>query len=442
MDTIHHVPAVVRLGDFPWSMLQERAHIIAITETVEQSIELVTDGIRHGLERGFNLICLIDEKHGRTLRNQLDAQNVAYTMAVADGRLRWVDSTTNAPLRESIRAACSLHPEVGIPLILALPIWSDTQRTPAAMRDTEAALHRLASAGEARIVCCHPISSHRQTVLLSAIDAHPQIWFEGRLTDNPFHVPIPSRKSRRRAAELLRQRFILLRRQSATQEVHGIDRATAHELNNLLAAIIGNTDILQLALPPNTAVFDQLRNIYEAARRAAEICRYLPAVESQPENARHQVAPEHVSPALKPGIPGRLSEAWSGRGKLLLVDDEEAIRVVGKQILERLGFSVVTACDGYEAIDIYKNTAGGFRVVILDLLMPRMTGQEAFQELRQMQDDLPILIASGLGAEEIREKFPHDPFLMTLPKPFGIIELTQALKNLLGEDQPDRAALG
>jgi len=437
-----HVPGSVRSGNFPWGTLQEHAHVGVLTDAIEQSIDMMSDGIKHGVECGFNLICLIDEKHGRMLRDLLDKQSVDHVKAVANGRLRWVDSASRLLLKESVKAAFSMRPEAGAPLILVLPIWSEAHRTPASMRDAEATLHRLAVTGKARIVCFHPISYHRQAVLLSAIDAHSQIWFERRLTDNAFYVPIPSRKSRRRVAELLCQRFIMLRQSSAKMEIRGMDRETAHELNNLLAAIVGNTDILQLALSPNAPAHEQLHIIYNAARQAAEICRRLPVAASQQEAARKPAGAGQSSPSPKPVIPGRLSDAWRGWGRLLLVDDEDAIRVVGKHILERLGFTVLTACDGYEALEIYRNTAGGFRAVILDLLMPRLTGQETFKELRQLKSDLPILIASGLGTEEIRQRFPDDRFMMTLPKPFGIVELTQALKNLLSEEKASAAAAG
>ena len=68
---------------------------------------------------------------------------------------------------------------------------------------------------------------------------------------------------------------------------------------------------------------------------------------------------------------------------MLLVDDEETVRAIGGEMLKELGFTVITADDGREAVEIFRNTPGiGF--VILDLTMPHMDGEQCFRELRQL----------------------------------------------------------
>ena len=81
------------------------------------------------------------------------------------------------------------------------------------------------------------------------------------------------------------------------------------------------------------------------------------------------------------------SESWSGSGLILVVDDEESARTFAKRLLERHGFSVVTARDGREAIEVFQARCDEIVAVVLDLTMPRMGGEETFRELRRLSPD-------------------------------------------------------
>lgn len=434
MDAYRPVPGSVRQVSFPWQKITERTHVGVLTPDAVGSLEMMADGIIDSLCSNRNVICCINEIQAKALRQKLDSRSIDHRAATADGRLRWVETMTGKDLAEAMTGHFSARPHTEPPLMLVLPIWNSIQRKPAAIRSLEVKLGELILTGKARIVCFYPISCHTKAVLVSAMDTHRLIWFEGEFSHNPFHIPLHTRKSRHRATEMFRQRLDAFRSIRHLSEVRGMDSTTSHELNNLLAAIVGNTEMLQLTLPATASIYDQLGTIHDAARKAAHICRRIPVVEAGTSPAINR--PEPPPPiSAKQTIARPLSPVWQGRGTVLLVDDEETIRVVGKQILERLGFKVLTASDGLEAVHRYKTCNEVVRAVILDLLMPRMTGEEAFLEIRHLKKDQPILIASGLGAEEIRRKFPQDAFLATLPKPFGIIELTQSLKKLLGEEE-------
>ncbi len=121
-----------------------------------------------------------------------------------------------------------------------------------------------------------------------------------------------------------------------------------------------------------------------------------------------------------------LEEAFSGSGTILLVDDEEAVRDIGTRMLERMGFSVFTANDGYMAVDLYKAKSKEIFCVLLDLTMPRMDGEEAFRKLCSIREDVHVILSSGYNEQEIVNRFGDR-------KPSGFIQKPYEYKKLISE---------
>lgn len=110
---------------------------------------------------------------------------------------------------------------------------------------------------------------------------------------------------------------------------------------------------------------------------------------------RNAAAETQDSSTLLTG-PGREGLTASSRNeKILLVDDEALVRRIGRTLLSKLGYGIIEACDGLEAVEICRERADEISLVLLDLTMPRMTGKETFARLREMYPDLPVLICSG-----------------------------------------------
>lgn len=128
------------------------------------------------------------------------------------------------------------------------------------------------------------------------------------------------------------------------------------------------------------------------------------------------------------------SEPLSPAGDwVLLVDDEEAIRMVGERMLERAGLSVLTACDGCDALDVFRAHKSEIGCVVLDLTMPKMDGEEAYRELRALRTDLPIIISSGYTEEEIRARFDIvSGATAFIHKPYQHKALTELVRVMLG----------
>jgi PAS domain S-box-containing protein len=125
-------------------------------------------------------------------------------------------------------------------------------------------------------------------------------------------------------------------------------------------------------------------------------------------------------------------EDWRGDGCVLLVDDEQAVRDVGKEMLERLGFAVITASDGAEAIDVFRSRQGEVACVLLDLKMPRMDGEEAFHKLHAIHEEAPVLLSSGYGEQDVRQRLAGAGLAGFVPKPYRLRRLRSVLRDVLG----------
>ncbi len=125
------------------------------------------------------------------------------------------------------------------------------------------------------------------------------------------------------------------------------------------------------------------------------------------------------------------SNGWQGTGTILLVDDEETIRALGKEMLGMLGFTVVVAEDGRQALAVYQANKSDIVGVILDLTMPHMDGVEAYRELRQIDKDVKVIVASGYSENDISEQFTGKGLAGVIQKPFQLSELREKLKKAL-----------
>jgi len=120
-----------------------------------------------------------------------------------------------------------------------------------------------------------------------------------------------------------------------------------------------------------------------------------------------------------------------GRETVLLVDDEEKIRTVCRENLKLLGYSVITAEGGKRALEIYHKKADRIDVVVLDMIMPEMSGKETYRRLKQIDPECRVLIASGYTFEEDVADFPRDTNDAFIQKPFKIEALSMMIQELM-----------
>jgi two-component system cell cycle sensor histidine kinase/response regulator CckA len=149
----------------------------------------------------------------------------------------------------------------------------------------------------------------------------------------------------------------------------------------------------------------------------------------------HFPAQEH--PAMLHHCAERVGDSWQGTGAILLVDDEATVRRVGEKLLRRLGFSVITASDGVEAVDLFRDCHDDLACVVLDLKMPRMDGEETFAELGKIDGDVPVILTSGYGEQESTRGFHGRGLAGFLQKPYQLASVKAQLRKVLGDwEQP------
>jgi CheY-like chemotaxis protein len=123
-------------------------------------------------------------------------------------------------------------------------------------------------------------------------------------------------------------------------------------------------------------------------------------------------------------------ELWKGSGTILLVDDEESIRSLVALLLEQLGFNVLLASDGREALGIFNKHKNEIDCVLLDLTMPRMDGEETFRELRLIDPGILIIMSSSYNEQDVGYRFLGKGLSGFIQKPYSIVKLSNKLKDI------------
>lgn len=129
----------------------------------------------------------------------------------------------------------------------------------------------------------------------------------------------------------------------------------------------------------------------------------------------------------------RLDGIRQGEGTVLLVDDQQVIRTVGKAMLEMIGYDVLTAGSGTEGVAIFKANPGQIDLVLLDMVMPGMGGGETFHQLRAIDPHIPVILASGYSLEGEVEALLASGCNGFLPKPFSTAQLSEKIAEVLPE---------
>ncbi|MBL0313686.1 MAG: response regulator [Holophagaceae bacterium] len=160
-------------------------------------------------------------------------------------------------------------------------------------------------------------------------------------------------------------------------------------------------------------------NIYSELGRGSIFRIYFPAHQAA------EKAPETPKPPARLKLPP---------GTVLIVDDESTIRATAGAMLESLGFKVLEAADGIEALDLYKAHRQDIIVVLLDLTMPKMDGKAAFQAIQDIDPSAKVILSSGYNQQEALQSFVGIHPAGFLKKPYQYRDLRNELEKTLLED--------
>lgn len=126
-----------------------------------------------------------------------------------------------------------------------------------------------------------------------------------------------------------------------------------------------------------------------------------------------------------------VGKMYKGGGTILLVDDEEIIREVGLAMLETLGYRVVVASSGGEAVEMIRSLGTSVDMVLLDLVMPGMDGGQTFDQIRLLQPEMKIILSSGYSINGEANEIMKRGCSGFIQKPFNIAELSRQLQKVL-----------
>ena len=144
---------------------------------------------------------------------------------------------------------------------------------------------------------------------------------------------------------------------------------------------------------------------------------------------------------MKPSPKGKGASLWeslpSGSETILIVEDEELVRSIALQVLNNLGYHILSAADGVEGLEIIHDFAEPIDLIVCDIIMPRAHGPEFIARARGVRDDFKVLYASGFSKDTFCDAFNDhadergEPLL---PKPYTPEVLAQTVRNILDHE--------
>src|SRR5205807_2700286 len=129
-----------------------------------------------------------------------------------------------------------------------------------------------------------------------------------------------------------------------------------------------------------------------------------------------------------------VSSPRRGSETILLTDDEPMIRNLGRIILQSYGYEVLLAADGFEALEIYRREQKRIALVVLDLTMPRLSGQDTLRQLQRINPGVRVLLASGYSADQAFD-MNQERVLGFVGKPYHPEDLAHAVRAALDKPQ-------
>ena len=231
-------------------------------------------------------------------------------------------------------------------------------------------------------------------------------------------------------------------------EARSTARGIAHDLNNLLMAIQGNISLLLLNKDLNHPDVAYLKKMEASVTRASELTRQIqdrarrehPEVKAVDLNQLLEETAETFGstvsvflPATGNSVMSDKRQAQAGRPGLktiLLVEDEEMVADIGQQMLERLGYKVLLARTGQDALLLYEKHHRDIDLVILDMIMPGMGGADVFARLKTINPEVAVLLSSGYIVNGQAREILNSGCKGFIQKPFSIEQLSHKIREL------------
>jgi len=135
---------------------------------------------------------------------------------------------------------------------------------------------------------------------------------------------------------------------------------------------------------------------------------------------------QYVSDKIKPD-----EKLIKGFGTVLLVDDEETLRHTTREILETIGYDVITAKDGREGVDVFKENNDQVKLVFMDMAMPNMSGKDAYIEMKKINPAVKVLLTSGFKFDQRVKEALALGVNGFIQKPFSMVDLSRRIHEII-----------
>jgi CheY-like chemotaxis protein len=212
--------------------------------------------------------------------------------------------------------------------------------------------------------------------------------------------------------------------------------AAASELNNLLQIVSGTVAMLENiweGAPGSERYFDMLRkSVDRAAKVTAQLVQHVGGTEKK--ILMHPSLKERAAPPAPARSPLQVSRC------ILVVDDEPMALVLLNQILSQAGHTVVTAQSGFEALDYFRKEPGRFALILLDLSMPLMDGEETFNRFRAIDPNVVVLLNTGFIENRRLDRMMANGLAGFLRRPYRADEVVTQIQSVLEKVKRNRSS--
>ena len=231
-----------------------------------------------------------------------------------------------------------------------------------------------------------------------------------------------------------------------SEDIHWV-KATANELNNLLQVISESSQVLETICSETSdseKYFAILRNGVDRAARVTQMM--VDRVGGhRSEGASAAATPAAPPPpVISPAVPQLTSDVkifnpTGPRELVLIVDDEDFVTLLAQRVLTDEGYRVITARDGFQAIDIYRKLKDQIALTILDFTMPVMDGADVFEELLQINPKVPVVLSSGFAEQDRLRSMLARGLRGFIPKPYTQHKLLTQSRSVLDTLHAERS---
>jgi CheY-like chemotaxis protein len=207
-------------------------------------------------------------------------------------------------------------------------------------------------------------------------------------------------------------------------------KATANDLNNSLQVITESAEELEKAIRGNAEAERFLSILKSGVARAIQTTRTIVSRGGgEPTEAKVQEAPAPAPQGPNPSF--EIENPDGPRELILVVDDEEFITMLAKQVLSEDGYRVITAKNGFQAIEIYQQMKDSIALVILDFVMPVMDGADVFAELQYINPNVSVVLSSGFAEQDRLRGMLASGLRGFIPKPYTQKKLLEQIRQTL-----------